>query len=150
VKFSSLKKFIKKYFIHKLPKSYSVSHFYYDLTPVFFFIDAYFGENIRVAGLTETGPKNLYYLFVGLCMLLVHTRPKYIFQVVIIDSTINLYLMINHYFFPMLEQLLTLEEFNPSPMPELGRRQMINIAIVLAVLIFNLSGSTDGDSQEKR
>ena len=76
---------------------------YYLATPLFVVADLLLGVNIRVAALSDAGSRSAYYLFAFACGVLCHWRPRMTPVIGIVESSLNVLLLVLSIMLPLLE-----------------------------------------------
>lgn len=97
---------------------YSIAGLYYYATPVFVLLDYFGGVNVRVAVL-DSMPfyKNLYYGFCVLCGVGVFALPWLAPVVALLESSVNILMMVLAVFLPYLRFITETEDVLNAPLP---------------------------------
>ena len=128
------------------PRNSAVRLYFY-ITPLFILLDFIFGINVRVSAL-ETMPtyKNLYYGFCILCGICMYIIPRYSAIVALLESSINIMMLVLGVFLPYIRTLTALMDdvlgADFKAMEEsLKVQPMVNLFILASCLIFNFRAS---------
>ena len=128
------------------PRNSAVRLYFY-ITPLFILLDFIFGINVRVSAL-ETMPtyKNLYYGFCILCGICMYIIPRYSAIVALLESSINIMMLVLGVFLPYIRTLTALMDdvlgADFKAMEEsLKVQPMVNLFIVASCLIFTFRAS---------
>ena len=76
---------------------------YYLATPLFVVADALLGVNIRIAALPDASSRGAYYLFAFACGILCRWRPRITPVVGILESSLNVLLLVLSVMLPLFE-----------------------------------------------
>jgi len=114
---------------------------YYLATPVFAVLDLGFGVPVRVWGLRDPGHRAIYYAIVVLAGLLCWSRPKVSPWVGMLESVVNLFLLMLAVLLPIWSLPDALLAGDPLPHP-LGALALVNVALSGSVLVASFRRSS--------
>ncbi len=131
----------------------SIARWYFYITPLFIFVDYFWGVSVRVSAL-DSWPlyKNLYYGFCILCGVCMYFVPRYSAVVTLFESIINFGMIVFSIFMPYIRNMIYAEDIlnaDFKAMEEAINAQSIaNLVIVgsFVVLTFHKSIQTIQES----
>ncbi len=107
---------------------------YYLATPVFAVLDLGFGVPVRVWALHDPEQRAVYYAIVILAGLLCWSRPKVAPWVGMLESVVNLFLLMLAVLLPIWSLPDALQSGGPLPRP-LGALALVNVALSGTILV---------------
>ena len=127
----------------------SFARWYFYITPLFILLDYIYGINIRISAL-ETMPtyKNLYYGFCILCGICMYVIPRYSAVVALLESSINIMMLVLGIFLPYIRTITALMDDVLSAdftalEESLKVQPMVNLFIVGSCLILTFRKSIE-------
>lgn len=114
---------------------------YYLATPAFAVLDLGFGVPVRVWGLHDPGHRAVYYAIVILAGLLCWSRPKVSPWVGMVESVVNLFLLILSVLLPIWSLPDALLAGDPLPHP-LGALALVNVALSGGIMVTSFHRSS--------
>ena len=127
----------------------SIARLYFYITPVFIFVDYFWGVSVRVSAL-DSWPvyKNVYYGFCILCGVCMYFIPRYSAVVAFFESTINFMMLVLSIFLQYIQTITNLmddvlETDFKAMEGSLTAESMTNLAIVGFCLILTFRTSID-------
>ena len=127
----------------------SIARLYFYITPLFIFVDYFWGVSVRVSAL-DSWPlyKNLYYGFCILCGVCMYIIPRYSAVVALFESMINFMMLVLSIFLQYIQTITNLmddalgADFKAME-DSLTAESMTNLAIVGFCLILTFRTSID-------
>jgi len=116
--------------------------YYYYITPLFFFLDYVWGYEFRIAGLSDPLHRYYYYGFCVLCGLICYFQPVLSNLVTLIESSINILVLIFSVMLPII-MIGNLEEQNGVAIGLSGQR-LVNFVLTGSILLYDFYSAQSG------
>jgi hypothetical protein len=109
---------------------------YFGLTPVFALLDLAFGASFRAAGIADAGWRFTYYGFAFACWLLMRRRPSWTPIVGVLESSVNLFLLLYSVMAPIYALPDAITGGGEVALP-FGPGRLVNLMLTGTVLIMS-------------